>query len=445
MPQNGDTPALLDTGNVITLLVDTPCTQLVSLSATVRGQRVSASVLFSTIPDKAAMLSARASLPEDAVWGAPWSATPSRLRGREDNLKKSTTNNSRTDGEGHAKWKARDAEHIWRSTEQKRTAGEQQWDNGVALEAVSLPPPLSLVFVGSLSLDGQKHIWLQQMEGLSRLRFAPKFLTFHESGGGEAESVDPEAAAWKTTTTKVFEERLHRAGVPLVKVSPPQLEVGSSIFGSLQGDPLSGEAPGTPLKEVIFRLVLEAIDRAGGEPRLMTPSWTREIFEYIADAVKSVSPDVLVVGNGKTLGDVLLTRAGRWAMRERGRIVMDFPNMDPAQGIVVDVVATPSHFVARHPDIEALVTASGAHVVVIPPGVDVASSLLQAGDVAEREADKAPAAKSFYHPACSGALGELSGACSPARNVSRHSIQCKKCSGVQCFHCIRHSGLRGVG
>lgn len=406
IPQNGDTPALLEGGNVFTLSVDTPCTQLVTLSATVRGKRLSTSVLFSTIQDKATILSARAPLPTDAVWGPRSEAVPSRPPEFDGN------NNTNRKGDTDA----------GRKHDTQRLVGRgglevpQRLESGLGIKG----RPISLVFVGSLRLDGQKHIWLQQMEHLSRARFVPTYLTFEEGEGGSTNNADDAEegipSSWKTNAVESFTQRLRRAGVPLVKAWLPQVEE-SWIFDSSSG----GEASITLLKEMTFRAVLESIDRAGGEPRLMSPPWARELFQRIADAIKSVSPDVLVVANGKTLGDAVLTRAARWAMSDYDcKIVMDFPNIEPAQGVDVDVLTTPSHYVARHPDTEVLATVTGARVVVIPPGVQTASSVLFSGksiaDDAEPPPDRKPGGFLRELACDSGVLAKLD-CCDPDCHV----------------------------
>ena len=404
VPQNGEKPALLESGNVFTLVMDTPYTQLVTVSAVVRGRRVSSSVVFSTVLSQAAILSMRAPLPVDAVWGIS-SDPASRLHQPRRDPKMSITEagSSRFDGST-------------RGQRLERGAGAQH-QNGEG--GVDEPPsPLSLVYVGSLSLDGQKHIWLQQMEGLPRHRFAPTFLTFQDAGGEEGARVDDgEAATWKRQAADNFERRVRRAGVPLMKVASPRL-VASDFDDLVQGGTLTNEsavaAPVTPLKEAVFKLLLDSVDRAGGEPHLMNPPWAREVFSRIAEGVKNASPDVLVVASGRTLGDVVLTRAARWAMGNRGRIVVDFPNMEPVLGISADVLATPSHFVARHPDIQALAAAAGAQVVVIPPGVDVTPSPpRQPEDNHQAAASEKPAERTLCHPWCMSDALENSNHCDP--------------------------------
>lgn len=412
LPQNGDTPALLDSGNVFTLSVDLPCTQLVTLSATVGGQHLSTSVLFSTIQDKANILSARAPLPTDAAWGPRLEEVPCRpreLEGDSDIMIKGEKGTG--SGQKHGKQ---------RMVGRRGLHAPQRVENGVG------KAPISLVFVGSLRLDGQKHIWLQQMEHLARARFISTYLTFEGGEGGSTNNADTNggASTWKTNAVEIFTQRLRRAGVPLVQVRLPQVDE-SWIF-----DSSSVREASVNLQEMAFKAVLESIDRAGGKPRSMSPPWARELFKRIADAVEGVSPDVLVVANGKTLGDVVLTKAARWAMRDHDcKIVMDFPNIEPAQGVDVDALTTPSHYVARHPDTEELATATGARVVVIPPGVQAASSILLSAkgitDNAGVPPDRQPGALVSELFCDSGVLMKL-GCCDPDCHVRFiiHSFKC---------------------
>ncbi|CAB1105453.1 GT4 [Ectocarpus sp. CCAP 1310/34] len=412
--QNGDTPFLLEKGNSIILSSDIPCTQQVTLYATVRGERVSASVLFSTVLGREAILSARTPLPSGVVWGRPRSMVcPPLIREHKKGDifaslpkgDKSTwqTHEGGTDvmvGKGGLCCSSGSAES------QRCDSGEE------AIEG--LPRPISLVYVGSLSLDGQKHIWLQQLEQLPRVRFAAKFLTFEEQEGTRGST----AGAWKTNAAESFKQRLSRAGVPLVTVRLPQ------VNSSWIHDTIGRQAPTNTLKEMAFRTVLESFHRAGGNPHVMSPQWTGEIFQHIADAVQSASPDVLVMANGKTLGDDVLTKAARWAMRDNSgfKIVMDFPNIGPSLGVDVDVIATPSHYVARHPDTQALAAAAGAEVVVIPPGVPVASPLSQAKTLLADELLSPGRTSGELRRECvcdSGMLNKL-GCCDPACHVRKY-------------------------
>lgn len=407
MPQNGDKPALLKSGNVFTLVMDTPYTQLVTVAALVRGRRVSSSVIFSTVRDQATILSMRAPLPADAVWGAL--SDPASRLGEPGRDPKMTIMRAGSSG----------FDRNTRGTDEfERGAGVQhQHSEGGVEEPLN---PLSLVYVGSLSLDGQKHIWLQQMEGLSRRRFAPVFLTFQNAGEQEGATVGGgEAASWKREAADNFERRVRRAGVPLMKVASPRL-VASDLDDLVQGGTFTNDsavaaAPATPLKEAVFKFLLDSMDRAGSEPHLMSPPWAREAFSRIVDGVRTASPDVLVIASGRTLGDVVLTRAARWAMGSRGRIVVDFPNMEPAPDISADVLATPSHFVARHPDTQALAAAAGARVVVIPPGVDAPPSPpRQTRDINQAAAGEKPAEGPFCHPGCVGDALRNADHCDPA-------------------------------
>lgn len=330
----------VDSNNII-LSADQPYTQLVTIFATVRGRRVSAAVVFSTAFDKDTIASARAPLPADAAWGLRSEAVsppPCEL----------DTGNNRVLMVNKA------------GLEVPQRTGN----------TVSISSPIYLVFIGSLNLDGQKYIWLQQLERLSRARFAPKYLTFHEDEESRrAHSIAEGVAPWKEDDVEVFKRRLHDADVPLIRARTPRMH--SSCISDRDGDKSTDKSR----RDTAFRAVLESIDSAGGDPSLMSPPWAREFFLLLADAIKSASPDVLVVANSATLGDVVLTRAARWAMNGRGlKIIMDFPNIKPTDGIDVDLLVTPSHYAARHPDIEALAESTRASVVVIPPGIEVASS-----------------------------------------------------------------------
>lgn len=360
VPQNGVVPFIITEANEFTISSPWPCTQVVTLAATVGGQRVSASVLFSTVFDTAAILSSRTPLPADAVWGPR--AITAHPRPREPEADLATGRNSNADGQ-----RALSTEEL-DGTE----AARQRSEFAVLTRGAR---PISLVFVGTLKLDGQKHIWLEQMERLSRGRFSSKYLTFRTMRDVDDENyasifIDATGAAdWEKNGTDKFARRLSHAGVQLITAQLPPVDVRWIPESS------DGQLSISSMKEVLFRMVLDSYDRAAGDPHTMSPAWTRNIFLSVADAVKYASPDVLVIANGNTFGDVVLTKAARWAMGKSGcKIVMDFPNLGSAVGVDVDVLAAPSHYVSRHPDTQALAVAAGVHVVVMPPGVRGGSS-----------------------------------------------------------------------
>lgn len=365
IPQHGDKPTLLmEKSNTITVSVSRPCTQLVTIFATARGQRVSTSVLFSMIQDKAAIVSARAPLPADASWGPRSDAVSSLLREPDTDKNNSQILENRAG----------------------LLVSPRHDNTDVSTEGT--PSPISVVFLGSLYFDGQKHIWLHQMERLSRARFAPKYLTFHEEEGDVGGKSDAEEARFREADdVEIFKRRLRNADVPLVRASLPRMDAGWIA------ENIDEKTTDNVRMDIGFGVVLESLDSAGGDPHLMSPPWAREVFLVIADAIKRASPDVLVVPNSVTLGDVVITKAARWAMGSRGlKIIMDFPNLQPTHGVDVDLFATPSHYVARHPDVEALAKSTTTPVVVIPPGTEVASAvvLTEEKDVSEHNRSGGP-------------------------------------------------------
>ncbi|CAM9490396.1 unnamed protein product [Sphacelaria rigidula] len=372
VPQNGVQPALLEEGNKLTLDIREPCTQLVQLDAIVGGQCVSTSVLFSTVLDATEISNRRFPLPSDAAWGAPtiriYSQTVKHgnLARREVDHVATSVNNKH----GNMGSKTRIVESAAAAMKGPRAgdATQQGLQRSKKL--------LSLLFVGSLSFDGQKAIWLQQMEHLPRHRFSSTYMTFQNGDPSIEQPASSATTGGASHLGGVLEVRLQRSGVTLIKVPAPRLDVEDwgeidHFVGSNRGsDNIHAKASQHPgLREAAFSAVLESLKKASGDPALMNPSWAQEMFYYIAQAVTQVSPDVLILGNAKTLGDAVLTQAARWAMGPHGRIVMDFPNINPAPGITADVLATPSHYVARHFTTETLAVMTGAQVVVIPPGV----------------------------------------------------------------------------
>lgn len=470
MPQNGPAPALLEYGNAITIDIPEPCTQLVTLDAIVNGQRLSASVLFSTVFDETELLSQRFPLPADAVWGMPDHAGI-RMRGVGsgdlDTKRDAAVSASRDEKQSHGtdaatpvadplnSYHAASEGHTldfnvpllsWRQHSRGRVAEdrllqsidiarspehESASDSGGVLSrnARAAPAtqgrrkkPLSLVFVGSLLFDGQSSIWLQQMEGLSRQRFSPTFLTFQKSL-----KLD-ETAARESHSGNTVEQRLRRAGVTLVKMAAPRFEGEWSQLDRFmpnnrnsEDDGIYAEGEHNPnINEAIYAAVLESFDKSGGNPALMNPLWARNMVELVGHAVAETTPDVLILANAKSLGDAVLTRAVRWAMGPRVRIVMDFPNIDPAPGNLAHVLATPSHYVARHPTTAALANTAGALIVVIPPGVNIVgdSSPISRSHLVGDETTSSEHGRGDCRAACeSGEAGRRQ--CDPACKVSR--------------------------
>lgn len=464
VPQNGPQPAFLEKGNQITLDVREPCTQLVTLDAVVKGQRLSTSVLFSTVLDTSEVLKRRLPLPPDAVWGVPIIPNTRSTELREfgvsaerevasrtphndqrqiiDSAKRKADTLNPTVNEQHgpsvasynpASVRPLSSNVGERIEAERQTAQAREPPAGYAkLQAGGIAvrnphvtaaqvrqKPLSLLFVGSLAFDGQKSVWLQQMEDLPRQRFSPTYMTFQEGDQGD------KLATPASHSGGILEERLQRAGVPLVVVTAPRLEGDWSEIERFMGkrgrDEIHVEGSQNPnLREGAFSAVLESFDEAKGDPALMSPSWARDMFFFIGQAVAKVSPDVLIIGNAKTLGDAVLTQAARWAMGPSGRVIMDFPNIDPAPGITADVLAAPSHYVARHSTTEALATAAGAHVVVIPPGVSTDERSWSTSKFASAGNEKMSGGErgALCHPAYQDGVAGGWGRCDPTCKAS---------------------------
>lgn len=401
LPQNGDKPALLEGGNSVSFAVRDPSSLLVVLEARVNGGRTSSTVAFSTILRPWEIISLRAPLPVDATWGIASSSIDEHPLWEDitpispDLDLHPTLEIMEQDAIGYQAPEAGESRR--RRNQESLTQPQGSWSKSSEARSQKTSRPLSLVFIGSLAYDGQKAIWMRQMEDLPRDRFLPTFMTFQpeeDMGGGGFETGDVRPREWGAIHfNDDFKQRLRDAGVPLIKVAAPQVEgvdglarlSNSNVTGL---DDFGGNEEGRRAasdreawsfdwvpndaepKEAIFSVILDSFAAAEGRPERMTPSWTREIFMYFSKSIASVGPDILVLGNSKTLGDVVLTRAARWAMGPDRLIVMDFPNIDPPLGVAADVLATPSHFAARHPSTQELANSAGARVVVIPPGAE---------------------------------------------------------------------------
>lgn len=452
------------------------------------GQCVSTSVLFSTVLDATEISNRRFPLPSDAAWGAPtiriYSQTVKHgnLARREVDHVATSVNNkhgnmgsktrivesaaaaSGQDGSrtirnpetssqgskgGHGRG-MRDEAEVGRHDSEKEGSVSSTTKLTWQVDESTVKGPragdatqqglqrskklLSLLFVGSLSFDGQKAIWLQQMEHLPRHRFSSTYMTFQNGDPSIEQPASSATTGGASHLGGVLEGRLQRSGVTLIKVPAPRLDVEDwgeidHFVGSNRGsDNIHAKASQHPgLREAAFSAVLESLKKASGDPALMNPSWAQEMFYYIAQAVTQVSPDVLILGNAKTLGDAVLTQAARWAMGPHGRIVMDFPNINPAPGITADVLATPSHYVARHFTTETLAVMTGAQVVVIPPGVPNERESLVRFKFVMGQGDSKMSGEDcsglLCRPTCRGGTAGR-GSCDPLCTVSKFMLSC---------------------
>mmetsp|Transcript_31699 Transcript_31699/g.100712 ORF Transcript_31699/g.100712 Transcript_31699/m.100712 type:complete len:739 (-) Transcript_31699:31-2247(-) len=212
--------------------------------------------------------------------------------------------------------------------------------------------PVRVTVVGTPTLDGQKMIWLRQIEHFQRRGFDFTFLHFSKPGY--------DAAALERLNSSLVAAANRQAGQPpremplkiqnLPTVSEEDLlELGLDFEG------------GFPRAERVAASIMEALSSAV-EPT----SWTAPWWQLQIDAFRKPNevPDVVAFANSQSVSDqtlALAAEAAGVAVR-----VYELPNLFPKRCPSCSASVCPSTYacahVARHSGLE--------NVFVIPPGVD---------------------------------------------------------------------------
>lgn len=192
-------------------------------------------------------------------------------------------------------------------------SGVGDMGDAAADAAATSPQPRGRVcFVGSTAVDGQKHIWTQQVARLPHLRDAAlrvdaEYITFSPGGG------------------------------PLLKVAD-DLGIGITTVPLALPAHLPADVIGN-----FARHALQALEAAGYSVEAVAPDWARELWESITGALSGCS--VVVFGNNRDDADLMLVAAAR--VVGAAGTVQDTPNLFPMSRDV-SVVVAPSHFAAHH-------------------------------------------------------------------------------------------------
>ncbi|CAM9803837.1 unnamed protein product [Choristocarpus tenellus] len=455
MPENYDALHFIEQGSDIVLQGGAPGTHLVELTVNLQGKRVSAAVVFSSVLTKEDIRSNRFYVPTPTAYGIcgavrtgddmpkesmglgpitstiGFGRTLERREGRSRNGKHPQATSLGNPGGDTPQ---QECERVWgemkaqsvTSEASKTVIGVEEHIKTTAPQDLKMldggARPIRICFIGSLTrMDGQKDIWLQQADRLPRSRFFPIYLTFESDvpENEEPSTISPLLSLPTSSTPHVVEDRLQRAGVPLIRAPiPPVAAEDIDAYFTFDHQTCRIEGGGGQMEErveAVYCAVLESIRKAPGrDPALMQPAWARRVFGHLVDAIEHVKPDVLVVGNSRSLGDAVLTRAARYAMGPHGKIVMEFPNINPRLGIDVDLMVAPSHYVALHEGTSALADETGARLVVIPPGVVISPPLVKTTTAASVHVVDAPSGHIFEngrqmmlplcHPDCTHVL-----------------------------------------
>lgn len=199
---------------------------------------------------------------------------------------------------------------------------------------------IRLVFIGSMRLDGQKTIWLEQLRRLDRARFESIYLSFEEPS--------TELPALLADLGIEF----HSAPIPPIG------------FEEIEHKPADG---GEPLKYNGTQASLDAylLHRLELAATLedCTPAWAQRTWHHLIHTIAQARADVVIFANARDSSDLLLSQAAQIARRDT-KLVAELPNLFPLPDAAVDIYVAPSRYAANHASVRDLPT------VVIPPGVD---------------------------------------------------------------------------
>jgi hypothetical protein len=142
-------------------------------------------------------------------------------------------------------------------------------------------PPLGLCFVGTMNVDGQKTIWLQQLERLPRSRFRPAFVTFAAPEEG------------------FMLARLRELGVPVhsapLLIHPADEGIGEDVVADLAA------------------YLLRRLRAAGSAVDAVRPPWAARLWRTLVGAFEAARADVVVFANSRHDNDKILVAAARLA------------------------------------------------------------------------------------------------------------------------------------
>ena len=233
---------------------------------------------------------------------------------------------------------------------------------------------LVVAYVGTLKMDGQKTIWLQQMKRLDPRRFEAVYLCLScppdeapgeaasgagpDAGPGAGAGADPPDAAPGVAPgvalggTALFTAKLRAAGVHVER-------------DSLSIDAALGDDATFPLNLVQIVRASSAEKDRFDEPQRR---FARAFHDTFTSRFRRLGVDILVLANSRLSSDALLVEA---AHAVGAVVVMDLPNLHPSPHVVADVLIAPSFFARSHASVHAREREQqGAPTYIINPAVD---------------------------------------------------------------------------
>lgn len=209
--------------------------------------------------------------------------------------------------------------------------------------------PVCYVSSTSSAFDGQRRMWLQIMEGLSKVDFQFEVKTFE-----------------RVVTDTPFARALRRLNV---SVEGLPIEIARNELPD-------EEATSDGASEALLQSFYRQFSWAKNDSRqIMTldqqflsklqPPFAARIWSKLVDSLASCSDGLIVFSNSRSLSDELLVLAARLAGPRA--IVMELANLHPTR-VDVDVLLAPSHFAKEHYSIVRNVRAH--NTFVLSTGVD---------------------------------------------------------------------------
>ena len=156
------------------------------------------------------------------------------------------------------------------------------WDHSSPSRPTPSPSPIRLCIWGSTQMDGQKHIWLQQLEHLNRSKFSFTWVV-----------VGVSSRDGNSTIEQYFLRNPH------VRTVNSPIEVALSI-DDLYQRPEDGSASAWEVwdhkPEELFRYCIGRLRAAGDDMTALSPPWVREFLGRVASHLREEQCGVVIYG-----------------------------------------------------------------------------------------------------------------------------------------------------
>jgi glycosyltransferase involved in cell wall biosynthesis len=248
------------------------------------------------------------------------------------------------------------------------------------------PPPLrkkNICIWGSNKMDGQKSIWLQQVQDTLPSHFRFTWILTSDNSNTAPGTVYHRLQG----IASKYNQSLHRmdvkdfTGADLNDVRVTLIDSPFNRFaieysaldnrptnpdGSIGLSAVEANTKNVRMEEYVYYYASERLRVAGYNVAKISPAWAQVTYATVTEHIRTTACDVVVYGNDRGFnGDVLLRDAAKKILGIP--TVAELLNLFMDQEMAPDVVVAPSLSAYRHESIAAL---KGPKVVIIPPGVD---------------------------------------------------------------------------